>query len=77
MVQAYCLFNRIRLVSSPPVLAAAQVVVRSLVEAYFRKNLSMDEIKELVLRGEGSVTNALADFSLACRAELEALHRGE
>ena len=76
MVTAYSLLNRIVLVSSPPVVAVANAVMRSLIEGYFRRNLTMEEIRDLVLQGNNSVGNPLSEFSLACRAELDALQRG-
>ena len=75
MVTAYSLLNRIVLVSSSPVVAAANVVMRSLVEGYFRRNLTMEEIRDLVLQGDDSAGHPLSEFSLACRAELDALQR--
>jgi hypothetical protein len=76
MVVAYSLLNRMMLVSSPPVVAAANAVIRSLIEGYFRRNLAMEEIRDLVLQGNDSVGNPLNEFSLACRAELDTLQRG-
>jgi hypothetical protein len=75
MVTAYSRVNRITLVSSSPVVAAANAVLRSLIEGYFRRNLTMEEIRDLVLEGNDRVGNPLSEFSLACRAELEALQR--
>ena len=75
-VTAYSLLNRIMLVSSSPVVAAANAVMRSLIEGYFRRNLTMEEIRDLVLQGNHSVGNPLNEFSVACRAELDALQRG-
>ena len=75
MVTAYSLFNRITLVSSAPVVATANAVLRALIEGYFRRNLTMEEIRDLVLQGNDSVGHPLREFSLACRAELDALQR--
>jgi hypothetical protein len=76
MVTVYSILNRIMLVSSPPVVAAANAVMRSLIEGYFRRNLTMEEIRALVLQGNHSVGNPLNEFSLTCRTELDALQRG-
>jgi hypothetical protein len=75
MVTAYSLFNRITLVSSAPVVATANAVLRALIEGYFRRNLTMEEIRDLVLQGDDSAGHPLSEFSLACRAELDALQR--
>jgi|SRR5215510_12784937 len=72
MASAYSLFNRIRLVASAPVVAAAEAVIHSLVESYFRKNLTLDEIKEVAVQRDNG--RPLAVFSIACREELDSLH---
>jgi len=42
----YGLTNRIRLISSPPVVDAADTVVRIIVDAYLAPNMTMAEMRE-------------------------------
>jgi hypothetical protein len=73
VLPAYALLNRIRLTSSGPVLAAADATVRRITEQYFRRNISLDELRELA---RSSSADPLKVFSEACREELGALRNG-
>ena len=71
LVAMYALVNRIRLFASSPVLEAAEVFVRSLVERYGEANMSIDQIKALALEQHPDPLNS---FAMKCRAELRRLY---
>jgi hypothetical protein len=73
MMQSYALLNRIRLVSSGPVLDAAEGAIKRIVKQYFSPNLSLEEIRSFAF---SSMDDPLREFSTACRKELSDLHRG-
>ena len=70
LLTGYALLNRIRLCASPPVLEEAERLLRHITEQYFSKNLSLDNLREMV-RIEGA--DPLHAFGEACRAELRAM----
>jgi len=74
VVRIYSLFCRIQLVCSDPVLLAAEKVMKSTAQLYLQSNLSLKELMQGVERG-GPGQDVIAEFSRACRAELEALQR--
>ena len=65
----YALINRIRLISSPSVVEAADAVARTIVDAYLAPNIKLEE-----LRANWHV-DPLRDFSEACRQELQTFGR--
>jgi hypothetical protein len=69
LIPAYALLSRIRLSSSPEVLAAAEGVVREVVDSYAKPNLTPEEIQFRATRGD----NPLRRFSDVCRAELDSM----
>jgi hypothetical protein len=69
-VAGYALLNRIRLCASPPVLEEAERLLRRITDQYFSKNLSLDNVREMV-RIEGA--DPLHAFGEACRAELRTM----
>jgi hypothetical protein len=64
----YALTNRIRLISSPRVVDAADTVVRIIVDAYLAPNMTMAEMRENWI---GKHIDPLRDFAEACRRELQ------
>jgi hypothetical protein len=73
IVAMYALVNRIRLFASASVLQAAEAFVKKLVEKYGEKNMSIDQIKSVVLDQH---VDPLNDFALKCRSELRAVYAG-
>jgi hypothetical protein len=73
IVAMYALVNRIRLFASESVLQAAEAFVKKLVEKYGEKNMSIDQIKSVVLDQH---VDPLNDFALRCRSELRAVYAG-
>jgi hypothetical protein len=67
IVAMYAVVNRIRLFSSDSVLEAAGAFVKTLVEKYGEKNMSIDQIKSAALEQPADPLN---DFALKFRAEL-------
>ena len=72
LVGIYALTNRIRLVSSPQVVEAADTVCRIIVDAYQAPNITMEEMRENWIDKH---VDPLRDFSEACRKELQTFGR--
>ena len=68
----YAVLNRIRLVASDEVLAAADRTSTQIIERFFRPNLSSEEMRQLVLTRPD---DPLKEFSEVCRLELRTLQR--
>jgi hypothetical protein len=68
----YAVLNRIRLVASDEVLAAADRTSTQIIERFFRPNLSSDEMRQLVLTRPD---DPLKEFSEVCRLDLRTLQR--
>jgi hypothetical protein len=64
----YALTNRIRLISSPAVVEAADTVVRIIVDAYQAPNMTMAEMRTNWIDRH---VDPLRDFAEACRKELQ------
>ena len=71
IVAMYALVNRIRLFASESVLQAAEAFVKKLVEKYGEKNMSIDQMKSVVLDQQ---VDPLSDFALKCRSELRTVY---
>jgi hypothetical protein len=74
LIPAYALLSRIRLSSSPDVLAAAEEVVRDIIGSYAKPNLTPEQIQSQAVdryQKELSGEDPLRNFSDICRAELE------
>ena len=72
LYRLYAILNRIRLVCSDHVLAAADAAATRIVEQFFRPNLSPEQLREFVLTRPD---DPLEEFSQACRLELQKLQR--
>jgi hypothetical protein len=70
LTQVHALVNRIRLVSTSAVLAAAEAAVKRILKQYVRPNLTGEEIQELAL---SDYDDPLKQFGEACRHELQEL----
>ena len=69
----YAAMERMRLISSSPVLHAAEQVIRKVTGAYADSNKTFDDMRKH-LEGTGiHWDNPLEDFTEACKAELYAL----
>ena len=67
LISIYALTNRIRLISSPQVVEAADTVCRIIIDAYMAPNISMEEMRANWVERH---VDPLRDFSEACRKEL-------
>jgi hypothetical protein len=72
LIPAYALVSRIRLSSSPDVLASAEGVVAEIIGTYSKPNLTLEQIRSRPTTGED---DPLRRFSDVCRAELESMQR--
>ena len=72
LVSIYALTNRIRLISSPQVVDAADNVARIIVDTYLAPNISMEETRTNWIDRH---IDPLRDFSEACRQELQIFGR--
>jgi len=72
LMDIYALKSRIRLVSSPQVAEAAEVVTRIIVDAYLAPNITMEEMRANWIDRH---VDPLRDFSDACRQELQTFGR--
>lgn len=71
LLKTYELVNRIRLCASEAVLVEAQRLVDSIVHQYLESNLSPQETRELLRKGQ--FVDPLRPFAEACRSELKGL----
>jgi hypothetical protein len=69
LVLLYALVAQMRLISSRPVVDAAERAMARIVETYLTPNRSLSEMRDLAHSG---AMNFLLDFGEACRAELAA-----
>ena len=69
LVLLYALVAQMRLISSRPVVDAAELAMENIVETYLKPNRSLSEIRDLARSG---AMNFLFDFGEACRVELVA-----
>jgi len=68
----YSILSRIRLRCSGDVLSAAETTVTQILERYFHRNLSPEELRQTVI---ARAEDPLKNFSEACRRELRLLER--
>jgi hypothetical protein len=72
LISIYALTGRIRLISSPQVVEAAEIAVRNIVDAYLAPNITMQEMRANWIDRH---VDPLRDFSEACRQELQIFGR--
>jgi hypothetical protein len=68
LVKVYALVSRMRVLSSPAVVASADSVVAIIIETYLAPNKTFADLKELL---EQDAANPLREFGNACREELK------
>lgn len=69
----YAVMERMRLISSSPVLHAAEQVIRKVTAAYADSNKTFDDMRKHLEGTSIHWDNPLEDFTEACKAELYAL----
>lgn len=67
LVTLHTILGRIRLVSAPPIVEAAEDCCRFLFELYVGKNLTAEEIHDIIRTSD----HPLKDFATKCRVELD------
>jgi hypothetical protein len=72
LIDIYALKSRIRLVSSPQVIDAAEALTRIIADAYLAPNITMQDLRANWIERD---VDPLRDFSDACRHELQAFGR--
>ena len=72
LVALHATIGRMRILSSPTVIASAEKVRRKILDTYLEPDKSFPELRELVRTNEDSV-DLLRDFSAACREEFAGL----
>ena len=70
LVDLYAKIDRMRVFSSPRIVDLAESIAQKILETYSEPNKSFRELREMVKSGS---VNLIRDFSVACRAESEAL----
>jgi hypothetical protein len=73
LVVLYGKISRMRVISSPQVLAAAEQVLRRMADVYFEPPVVFSRTQVRSMLQDGSV-DVLRDFSQCCRAEFDMLH---
>ena len=66
-VKLYGIIGRIRLVATDPVLAAAEVCIRQIIDLYAKPSLTVEQIR---LAFERDRLDPIRNFSVVCRKEL-------
>jgi hypothetical protein len=72
-VQVYALLNRIRLTSSDAVVAAAEQLIKNIIDQYFQPKVTIEELRKMAAPGSGA--DPIQQFSETCRHELHQLLR--
>ena len=72
LVRIYAMVSRMRVLSSPPVIEAADRMVRKIVDTYLEPNRTFHEVHEMLRRDS---IDPLREFSEMCRKELESSPR--
>ena len=69
LLPAYALLSRMRLSSSPDVLASAELIIQHIISTYSEPNLTPEEIRSSAFKSQ----DPLREFGNICRSELEAM----
>ena len=72
LVVLYAKTSEMRVMSSPEVLAAAECIVRRVVDAYCKPDIAFTDVELKTLVENGSF-DILRDFSDSCRSEFDSL----
>jgi hypothetical protein len=72
LINIYALTNRIRLISTEPVVESADMVVRMIVDAYLAPNMTLEDMRTNWIDKH---IDPLRDFSESCRRELQTFGR--
>ena len=70
LVELFAKIGRMRLLSSPSVIASAEQIGRKINETYLEPNKTFPEVQQMI---DSNTIDIFGDFSKACRAEFELL----
>lgn len=70
LVGVYAKIARMRVLSSPKVVASADQIARRIIDTYLEPNKTFPELREMV---DSNAIDILGDFSEVCREEVESL----
>ncbi|NEU96882.1 hypothetical protein [Bradyrhizobium uaiense] len=70
LVSLYAKLNRMRVLSSDPVVNCADQIARTILDTYLEPDKSFTELRDMAANG---TIDLLREFSTACRVEFEAL----
>ena len=70
LVELYAKIDLMRVVSSASIVEMAEKIALKIIETYSEPNRDFPELREMV---KGRSVGLIRDFSVACRAELEAM----
>jgi hypothetical protein len=73
LVTLYGKIGRMRVLSSPKVLASAEQIAQKIINMYLEPNKTFLELREMVNK---NAIDILDNFGEACRAEFRSLHLG-
>ncbi len=73
LVNLYGKIGRMRVLSSPRVLASAEQIAQKIINMYLEPNKTFLELREMVNK---NAIDILDNFGEACRAEFRSLHLG-
>ena len=68
LVALYAKLNRMRMLSSMPVVRSAEHIARTIMDTYLEPDKSFGELRDMVKRGS---IDLLREFSEACREEFD------
>ena len=71
LVELYAKIGRMRVLSSPSVIASAEQIGRKITEIYLEPNKTFAEVQQMV---DSNTIDILGDFGKACREEFQSLH---
>ena len=73
LVNLYGKINRMRVLSSPKVLASAEQIGQKIMNIYLEPNKTFFELREMINK---NAIDILGNFGEACREEFRSLHMG-
>jgi hypothetical protein len=73
IVALYAMISRMRTLSSPRIVASADGVMRATLDTFFRANMTVRELHDLLQKGDVTKIDLLREFSELVRGELRTL----
>ena len=73
LVKIYAVVSRMRVLSSPEVIEAAENIMRKIADTYAAPKKTFPELREMLYQEHQDTFDPLREFSEACRAEFDVL----